>query len=219
MSKNFSYSFLPACLLAAASVCLLTAADEDRPKPAAGALVAQFVGRLVVGIDGSSEVIGYFPVIEGLGTSLFGSNSERTERRALFSVRSVKINLSRIPNGPVNHFLLAPAASEFIDYHVYFNASPNRDFASPESFANGQHIGILRARNGMVSVMPSGSSYSAELGLADSSDFVFEGRTRNLKELGAAVNTHILGGALSLTEAATSGLSIPIFGHASAIGK
>jgi len=227
---NWSYPLAAAVAAAVlAAVALVPRALADGPfnspngLPAAaqapfspGEVVGQFIGRFVMSADGTGEVLGYFPLIEGIGTNLF-SSAEHSEKTALFSLRSDRMSLARIPNGAFNHFLLSGAAGAPIQYRMYYNLSPARDFAKPETFSTGRLIATFRIRNGMVTVTPIESHYSANLDLLDDEPFQYLAHTLELNKFGSAVAVHTTGGTIPTSLA--NGASIPLTGYLSAIGN
>src|SRR3989442_15849572 len=81
-----------------------------------GSVAAQYIGRFLVSADGTGEVIGFMPFMDGVGSDLFSDTAVRSERTAIFSVRSNRITFNRIPNGAINHFLLAPVTGPAIEF-------------------------------------------------------------------------------------------------------
>ncbi|MEZ5402151.1 MAG: hypothetical protein R2729_20930 [Bryobacteraceae bacterium] len=176
-----------------------------------GSVAAQFVGRFVIGADGNGEVIGYMPFLDGIGNDLFINTADRGEHTALFSVRSNRIAFARMRNGSFNHFLLGPASDSQIEFKVYFNESPDRNFGNPASFATGQLVGVVRLTRGMLTVTPVSLDYTSHLELIESHDFILKDRTINFRALGRATLCHVMGDTLPAV--LSGGTSVPLGGQ------
>jgi len=159
-------------------------------------VAAQFIGRFVIGTDGNGEVIGFMPFLDGIGNDLFTDTSSRSERTAFFSVRSNKIAFSNIPNGTFNHFLLRPATASQIEFRVYLNENPDRNWGNLASFSSGQLVGVVRLTRGMPTVTPVSLDYTSYLELLESHDFTFQGKDINFRALGRATLCHVMGDTL-----------------------
>lgn len=180
-----------------------------------GSVAAQYIGRFVLSGDGTGEVIGFMPFMDGVGSDLFSDKTDRSERTALFSIRSNRIGLSRIPNGAINHFLLNPIGGPAIEFKVYLNLNPSRDYSDPASFSSGQHVGSVHLTRGMLTVTPSLLEYTANLDLTESNEFTFEGRKINFRAIGRSVFCRIMGTSLPLNGSA----SVPIGGRLTHNGR
>src|SRR5262249_339997 len=126
------------------------------PKVPIGAVAAQVTGRLVggVGLNGDYELLCYLTFLEGLGASVF--DGEPLERNAKFARRSDRFRFQTILNGPLIHFgRLAVAGTEMPAIRIYYLDVPNRDFSRPNSFSEGQLVGLLRTRGIQGSLTPS----------------------------------------------------------------
>jgi len=161
-----------------------------------GSVAAQYIGRFVLSGDGTGEVIGYMPFMDGIGSDLFSDKNDRSERTALFSIRSNRIRLDRIPNGAISHFLLGPLTGPAIEFKVYFTLNPSRDWSDPASFTSGQHVGSVRLTRGMLTVMPAFLEYTAHLDLTESHEFNFDNRTIDFRTIGRSVFCRVMGTSL-----------------------
>jgi hypothetical protein len=158
-----------------------------------GIIAGQAVGRVI--LDGSlnTEVLMYFPAIEGIGTNLF--NGTPGVRTAFFTARSNKFSGLALVNANVGILTLAPG-SERIVMNVYFNPNPDRDFSRPESFSDGQLVGVYPVSAGSTTLVEGANStfvYSAQLDT--SSEFTFRGRTFNGRNLLPAFSVFLNGSA------------------------
>ncbi len=210
-------------LLVGLSVGLLSRApahtqlDETKlPRVPVGAAAAQVTGRLVGGggISGEYELLCYLTFLEASGASLFVG--EVTERNAQFALRSDRFRFQVIQNGSMIHFgrldlqgTVAPAI------RVYNLASPNRDFSRPDSLSEGQLVGVLRTRGIQGNLTPS-MMFRAEgsVSFESAADFIFEGRTTNLKSIVGDSLTVSLGGVppSAADFAGARSLSVPFSG-------
>ncbi len=178
-------------------LALSLAAQVPYPRESeTGSVAAQFIGRFVIGSDGNGEVIGFMPFLDGIGNDLFTNTSSRSERTAYFSVRSNKIAFSSIANGTFNHFLLGPATGPQIEFRVYLNETPDRNYGNLASFSSGQLVGVVRLTRGMLTVTPVSLDYTSHLELIESRDFTFQGKEINFRALGRATLCHVMGDTL-----------------------
>ena len=185
-------------------------AEVAAPAPL-GIISGQAVGRVI--LDGSlnTEVLMYFPAIEGVGTNLF--NGTPGVRTAFFSARSNKFNGLALVNSNVGILTLAPG-SERIVMSVYFNPNPDRDFTRPETFSDGQLVGVYPVSAGSTTLVEGANStfvYSAQL--ESSSPFTFRGRSYDGRNLLPAFSV-FLNGSASFIPALQggSGFVIPMAG-------
>lgn len=203
--------FLSAGLLALA-VFPLTGQQGFPRESEVGSVAAQYIGRFLVDADGTGEVVGYMHFMDGIGSDLFTNRNDRSERTAMFTVRSNRIGFNRIPNGAITHFLLGAANATAIEFKVYLNTNPSgRDFADPASFSTGQHVGSVRLSRGMLSVTPALLEYSAHLELTESNEFTLDGKKINFRALGRSVFCRIMG--TPLPSLVTGTASIPLGGE------
>src|SRR5207248_6754764 len=104
--------------------------------------------------------------------------------------------LNAIPNGTAFHVSRQiPPGGEPSRTRIYYNAAPARDFTRPETFSDGQLIGVLRARSFQGILVP-GQTFRIEgsMDLESSDDLVLGNLRLNLKNLGR-VNTVTFAGA------------------------
>jgi hypothetical protein len=178
----------------------------------AGGVVAHATGRLAGGggIGGEYELICYFTFLEGAGTSLFAG--EPGERNATLVLRTDKFKFQTILNGALVHFgrLAQPPEPPLI--RMYYSATPNRDFARPETFAQGQLVATLRTRGVQGNLSPSGPFRAEGSAVLESAgELTIAGRTVNLRALGEAITVTMSGVAPSAVEfAGASTLSVPV---------
>lgn len=187
------------------------AGQADLPTAPLGIIAGQAIGRVI--LDGSlnTEVLMYFPSIEGIGTNLF--NGTPGVRTAFFTARSNKFSGQALVNANVGVLSLAPG-SERIVMNVYFNPNPDRDFSRPETFSDGQLVGVYPVSAGSTSLVEGANStfvYSAQL--QSSSNFTFRDRTFDGKSLLPAFSV-FLNGSASFIPALQggSGFVIPMAG-------
>src|SRR5215216_4340833 len=176
-----------------------------------GAIAAQFIGRFLVDADGTGEVIGYMPFVDGMGSDLFSDKNDRSERTALITLRSNRVSLSRIPNGAFNHFLLAPVNGVAIEFKAYLNLDPKANYADPASFSAGEHVGSVRLSRGMLTVTPGLLEYTAQLDLTEANEFTFDGRKVNFRVIGRSVFCRVMGATLPASVNSTT--SVPLGGR------
>lgn len=127
---------------------------------------------------GTAQVVGYFTFLEGTPGPFFsGLPSEAT---AFFTFRTDTLTLTPpIANGPdVSAIMFSPGTLT-----VYFNTSPTGNFSNLDSFSSGKPIATFRRSTGMISNFV-GSTGVATLSakLISSQDFIFQGRTINLRD-------------------------------------
>ena len=71
----------------------------------------------------------------------------RIEGNAQFALRSEHFRFQTILNGSMIHFTrLAVAGTDPQAIRIYYLATPNRDFSRPDSFSEGQLVGVLRTK-------------------------------------------------------------------------
>jgi hypothetical protein len=176
-----------------------------------GIIAGQAVGRVILDGNLNTEVLMYFPAIDGIGTNLF--NGTPGVRTSFFSARSNKFSGTALVNASVGILMLAPG-SEQIVMSVYFNPDPDRDFTKPETFSDGQLIGRYPVSAGsttLVDGLNASFVYSAQL--ESSTDFTFRDRTFNGRNLLPAFSVFLNGAAPVLsTISAGSGFTIPMAG-------
>ena len=216
--------YLKSRLLNAALVCLalgLLAAslgfsdDPNLQKVPVGAVAAQLTGRLVGsgGLAGEYEFLCYATFIEGLGASLFtGDPSEQT---ALITLRSDKFRFQTLANGSLIHFgrLILPGTSP-AQVRIYYTSNPNHDFSEPDSFSQGQLVGVLQARGIQGNLTPSFTfNATGTLTVESTSDISIGGKRVSLNMLGDSVTASLRGVAPAAAQfAGANGISVPLDG-------
>ncbi|MBI2687595.1 MAG: hypothetical protein HYX27_14890 [Acidobacteria bacterium] len=210
---------IPLVLLAGAGLIRLAGEVDPPTQPVApvGIIAGQAVGRVNLDANLNTEVLMYFPAIEGIGTHLFNttySDESESVRNAFFTARSNKFSGSALVNSSVGILLLAKN-SERIVMNVYFNPNPDRDFSKPETFSDGQLVGVYPVSAGSTTLVGGANAsfaYSAQL--ESSGDFVFRGQTYNGQNLLPAFSVFLNGAAPSSLTALTSqsGFTIPMAG-------
>ena len=214
--KNKLLSAFLGCLV----LGLLTAAlgfsdDPELQKVPVGAVAAQLTGRLVGsgGLAGDYEFLCYATFIEGLGASLFtGDPSEQT---ALITLRSDKFRFQTFANGSLIHFgrLILPGALP-AQVRVYYTSNPSHDFSAPDSFSQGQLVGVLQARGLQGSLTPSFTfNATGTLTVESTSDISIGGKRVSLRVLGDSVTASLRGVAPSAAQfIGGSAISVPLDG-------
>jgi hypothetical protein len=202
--------FIPV-VIAALGVLNRLAGQPDTPTTPVGIIAGQAVGRVILDGNLNTEVLMYFPAIDGVGTNLF--NGTPGVRTAFFSARSNKFIGTALVNANVGILMLAPN-SERIVMTVYFNPNPDRDFTRPETFSDGQLVGVYPVSAGSTSLVEGANStfvYSAQL--ESSSDFTFRDKTYNGRNLLPAFSVFLNGSASFVPAlAGGSGFVIPMAG-------
>ncbi|MBM3735141.1 MAG: hypothetical protein FJW39_05080 [Acidobacteria bacterium] len=162
---------------------------------AADAPSARVSGRVAIGMDQTVEMIGYYTHIAGFQAPLFASGT--AEKTAYFSFRTERAPVQTTNDG--TGFKLKQSGEELL--HVYYHPLPDRDFAKPDTFAEVQMIASYKTRGGEASVTPGGQfSYSGDISLHASSDFVVEGKKYNLRDLGLEFTLKASGTSPSIEE-------------------
>ena len=182
-----------------------------------GIIAGQAVGRVILDGNLETEVLMYFPAIEGIGTHLFDTNpSNETEsvKNAFFTARSNKFKGTALVNSTVGMLLLAKNSDRIV-MNVYYNPYPDRDFSKPETFSDGQLVGVYPVSAGSTTLVGGANAsfvYSAQL--ESSSDFDFRGQIFNGRNLLPAFSVFLNGSAPSALSALTSvsGFTIPMAG-------
>jgi hypothetical protein len=193
----------------------LGAADVEIARVPSGVIAAHMVGRVLVAQDGVCEVVGYHAFIDGFGQPFTGEASEKT---AYFSVRSEPFRMRPVLNGTSVHLFAVPLTGNTVPLHVYYDASPDRDFAYPATFSDGELVATFEPRGGMATVSPfGGAAYNGSLDLVSSSPFTFAGKTVDFRSLGDTVTADLHGEAPA-SGGAYLGLAFPFGGPVVAAG-
>jgi len=211
--------FISSVLLTGVGLVRLAGQYEPpaQPVPPIGIIAGQAVGRVNLDANLNTEVLMYFPAIEGIGTHLFNTspfNETESVKNAFFTARSNKFSGSALVNSTVGVLLLGKN-SERIVMNVYFNPNPDRDFSKPETFSDGQLVGVYPVSAGSTTLVSGANAsfvYSAQL--ESSSDFTFRGQNFNGRNLLPAFSVFLNGAApASLTALASeTGFTIPMAG-------
>jgi len=211
------------CVLAALLVAVLLnveaglhAADVPVARIPSGVVAAHLAGRILVTQDGVCEIVGYHPFIDGLGLLFAGEPSERT---AIISIRSEPFRMRPVLNGATVHLFAAPITGTTVPLRVYYNPEPNRDFADPDSFSDGQLVATFHPRGGMATLSPlGGATFAGTLDLVSSVEFTLDGRSVDLRFMGATVTVDLHGEA-PVYGGPYLGLAFPFGGQVKATGE
>lgn len=191
--------------------------DRDQQVPA-GAVAFHFLARISFFAPPTPPVlVGYMPFIEGIPGLLFeGAPGEAT---AFFTLRldSGPPPIFLSPGSNVNVVFTPPGAT----FSVYFDGTPNQNWADPDSFSDGKLIARFE-ESGLLSTSvqePDGSGVSYNLfssKLIYSAPFRFNGERFDFKKLmrnGVTTNNFS-----SLTPVSFSPFTQAFTGSAVAIG-
>ncbi len=191
--------------------------DEDGQRVPAGAVAFHFVARISFPASMPPVLVGYMAFIEGVPGPFFdGTPGEAT---AFFTLR---LNLGPPPfplnpgsNVGVN--LFPPGAS----FDVFFDETPDQDWANPDSFSDGELIASFEESGFMSTSVgePFGPGVSYNLFSSDlisSKRFRFNGQKIDFKKLiRNGVTTNNFG---SSTPVSFSPFTLAFTGSAVAIG-
>ncbi len=184
-----------------------------------GAVASHLIGRFVINADGTAELYGYYPFIEGVPGPFFaGTPSEAT---AYLTFRTSLSTPQIVPNGNIYHIFLTPPASTPNTVNVYLNSNPAGDFTNPDTFSSGQLIATFQSHTGMITAIPNtmGSGMTT-IELMSSSDFSFNGQTFNFSALGGGVTLVLTPTGMPLSGSLTSlPVVVPFGATAQAIGS
>jgi hypothetical protein len=142
----------------------------------AGHVVSHGLERDKVNRDGTGVGAGYFTFIEGIPGPFFACSPG--EATAFFTFRTELFSTQRIPNGNVVALLHPPGR-----FTIYLNPAPNGNWNDFSTFSQGQPIAVVEF--GTTQDISTGSvqiGYTSAR-LAASSDFEFQGRRFNLRDL------------------------------------
>ena len=160
--------------------------DGDKQVPA-GAVAFFFLARISFFAPPTPPVlVGYMPFIEGIPGPLF--NGPAGEATAHFTLRldsgfgSTPVFLS--PGSNVSVIFNPPGAR----FSVYFDQTPNQDWADPDSFSDGKLIAQFEESAFLSTsvIEPDGSGVSYNLfssALIHSKPFRFNGKRYDFKKL------------------------------------
>jgi len=119
---------------------------------AAGAIAAQLAGRALVSHDQSVQMVGYFTTVPGL-PELFHSGGPG-EGNACLTFRSSRFRVDPVGNGNLVHLFSSPVEGNSVLLDVYYDPSPDQDFARPETFSDGTKVAVFRVHSGMTTAIP-----------------------------------------------------------------
>ena len=186
------------------------------PTAPIGIIAGQAVGRVILDKNLDTEVLMYFPAIDGIGTHLFdtsAANPTESVKNAFFTARSNKFKGTALVNSSVGVLLLAKDSDRIV-MNVYYNASPDRDFGNPESFSSGQLVGVYPVSAGSTTLVSgANASFVYSASLESSSDFEFRGQLFNGRNLLPAFSVFLNGSAPpSISTIGTDGFTVPMAG-------
>ncbi len=160
--------------------------------PAAGP-VAQVSGRIVIGADGTAELIGYYTRIDGVKDPIV--TAKGSEKTACFAFRTgrsaVTITQEKSAFRVIPRSLDSPLS-------VYYHPLPARDFNKPATFTEVQLVATFRSRTGEAVFTPGGEfTYTGSIELESSADFVHEGKKYNFRDFGTSFTLRASGASPS----------------------
>jgi hypothetical protein len=215
MARNVLLPCAAAAVLLTLTPVLSQSKEGKVQRVPVGAVTAQLTGRLAGGggLNGEYELLCYLTFLEGFGASVF--DGAPIERNAQFALRSDHFRFQTILNGSMIHFTrLAVAGTDPPAIRIYYLATPNRDFSRPDSFSEGQLVGVLRTKGIQGNLTPS-MMFRAEGSavLESASDFTVGDRVINLKSFGDSLTISLGGVPPSALEfASASSISVPFSG-------
>lgn len=189
-----------------------------RPASDAGAIAAHIAGRLQLGLDGLVQVYFYFFFVDGVGSDLFGGTPG--ERTAHFTMRTDLLQPLITANGDAAHLGFQPAAGSEGLYRLYYNSLPGtRDFAKPETFAQGVQIATFRTRRTQATVIPgSHSMASGTADLTSSTPVTFREKTFDIGTLYRSITFEFHSKPLVLADIGVTTISLPVAGRLIKVG-
>jgi hypothetical protein len=144
----------------------------------ANQVVWQHVGRIYVNPKtGKAVYVGYLVHINGIDSSLFnGSPSEGT---AFFTFSTDVLQLTPMPsNGDVALSLVSAGT-----FSVYYNTSPNGDWANPATFSSGELIATFARKESLFPQIGPIGFHSLSETLESSQSFTFDGLTYDFNRI------------------------------------
>ena len=215
----FGSAILFACLITAAFVRSPHEDAQESHSEAieSGEVVAHLAGRMLLDARGNIQLIGYYPFLAELPSSLFsGTPSEAT---AYFTFRTSSFQAEIVPNGNIVYLFSIPANGATNILSVYLNSHPNQDFQNPDSFSSGQLVAQYQTERSMVTNIGSSSFDIGSIELISSPDFTFQGKTYSFRDVKTAT-TFLSFPATPLTGGFSPGPAvIPFGGSAIAAGS
>jgi hypothetical protein len=152
-------------------------AAAAQPAPA-GAVACYSVARGYIDPDNATSITyGYDTIISGIPGPLFsGPPSEKT---AFFTYRTDVLQGTVLqPNGDVGIILFAPSTVS-----MYFNPAPAGDWSNPDTFSSGILIGRYQLPEQEFLQLPAFTRAVGTETLTFSRNFLFNGKTYNLRSL------------------------------------
>ena len=176
--KTAALLLLPLALLAA----------DPAPAP-----VARVSGRILIGADGTAELLGYYTQIDGVkGPIAADKGSEKT---ACFAFRTERTAVRITKESSA--FRVVPLAPDSL-LNVYYHPLPSRDFNKPDTFTEVQLIATFRSRTGEAVFTPGGEfTYTGQIELESSSGFVHEGKRYDFRDFGTSFTLRASGASPS----------------------
>lgn len=193
---------------------LLIGADAPPAGPA-----ARVSGRIVIGADGTAELLGYYTHIEGVKGPL--SADKGSEKTACFAFRTERSAVKITQESSA--FRVIPKSIDSL-LNVYYHPLPSRDFAKPDTFAEVQLIATFKSRTGEAVFTPGGEfTYTGTIELETSSDFVHEGKKYNFRDFGSSFTLKASGASPStddiIKQMGSGTVRLPFTGSASKAGQ
>ncbi len=199
--------------------------DEDDQQVPAGAVAYHFVARISFPAFMPPELVGYMAFIEGVPgpffseTNVVGVQVPPGEATAFFTLRltSAPAPIILSPGSNVAVTVAPPGAT----FDVFFDETPDQDWADPNSFSDGKLIATFEESGFMSTSInePDGSGVSYNLLYSDlisSKRFSFNGQKIDFKKLMRnGVTTNNFG---SSTPVSLSPFTLGFTGSAVAIG-
>ena len=184
---------------------------QNGSAPAAGMTVLTCQSRIYINPGPVTQVVVafYFTDVAGLPGPLF--SGDPSESTAYFTASFDNTGAKIINNGDVSTAVFNPGRS----FNIYFNPAPNRTWDDPAGFATGQLVATYKSSMGTSpSSGPSGGVTQSYI-LASSSDFVFQGKPYNFKNLIPNGFTNGNAAAGSMNQGPSSGFPLSFAGAGS----
>jgi len=141
-------------------------------------VVWQHVGRVYLNPDtGQAIYAGYLVNINGITTSLF--NGAPSEGTAYFTFKTDVLQLTPLPNNGDISLSFVSAGT----FSVYYNPSPNGNWADPDTFSSGQLIATFERQQSLYPVIGPIGFHSLSGSLVSSHNFTFDGQRFNFNRI------------------------------------
>ncbi len=155
-------------------------------KAPVGRVVFQVVGRNQIAsitgpASGTAFAMGYITAIDGIAGSLFLPADTVSVSTALFTFRSDVYPFLTIDNG--NSKVRLGDEGDFFNVYYHADGAPNQDFKNPDSFSDGQLIATFQLGNKLATRVGDVATQVDSAALVSSKNFVFQGKTYNLKNI------------------------------------